>query len=124
MCSSLALSMLTNSVYSQCDMWTGMGCLTQYTTLMQDKVSEQERAHDKVRKLWNCFQQLQQTDFNKKVEKYKPRMAEFETTSDWFKVIMKDIHHDINQVIAQVALQMKENKQSGGAGDNGDNAQV
>jgi uncharacterized membrane-anchored protein YjiN (DUF445 family) len=116
--------MLTNSVYSQCDMWTGMGCLTQYTTLMQDKVSEQERAHDKVRKLWNCFQQLQQTDFNKKVEKYKPRMAEFETTSDWFKVIMKDIHHDINQVIAQVALQMKENKQSGGAGDNGDNAQV
>ena len=30
---------------------------------------------------------------------------------------MKDIHHDINQVIAQVALQMKENKQSNDANE-------
>ncbi len=53
--SSLALSMFTNSIYTQCDMWNGVGYLTQYACLMQNKVGEQEKAHDKVRKLWNCF---------------------------------------------------------------------
>lgn len=68
--SSLALSALTNSVFVQCDIWNGLNTLSSYTYILQSKIQEAEYTNDKVRQLWQSFQLLQKTDFNKKVEQY------------------------------------------------------
>ena len=108
--SSLALSALTNSVYTQCDIWNGLNTLASYTYILQSKIQDTEYTNDKVRMLWGYYQQLQKTDFNKKVEIYKKKQKEYSSTKEWFDAIMREIHYEIKNVITNVRYSMKENK--------------
>ena len=108
--SSLALSALTNSVYSMCDIWNGLNTLSSYTYILQSKIQDTEYVNDKVRMLWQQFSLLQKTDFNKKVEAFQKRKKEYKTTKDWFDAVMKEINSEIKHVMTNVRYSMKESK--------------
>ena len=63
-----------------------------------------------MRRLWQLFQQLQKTDFNKKVEVYRGRQGDFATTKEWFEAIMDEIKYEIKDVVSAVRRDMRENK--------------
>lgn len=111
--SSLALSTMTNGVYGACDLWSGLGSLTQYTTAMQLAIAETQASNDKIRKLWTIFEQLQKTDFDKKVKKYEEKAGEYPSTNAMFEAITKEVHSEIKSVLSQVRAQMKENQRRG-----------
>lgn len=59
------------------------------------------------------FQQLQETDFNKKVEKYEDRQDEYPSTKEYHDAIMKEVHSEIRAIINQLKTQMKDNSRRG-----------
>lgn len=108
--SSLALSALTNSVFQQCDIWNGLNTLSSYTYILQSKIQDAEYTNDKVKVLWQHFQTLQKTNFNKKVEQYAKKQKEFPSTKEWFEAMMKEINYEVKHVMSAVKYSMKESK--------------
>lgn len=43
------------------------------------------------------------------MEKFRAKQGDYETTGAWFEAMMHEIHSEINVVIDQVKVQMKEN---------------
>ncbi|TNV87452.1 hypothetical protein FGO68_gene14540 [Halteria grandinella] len=110
---SLALSTMTNGVYSLCDLWSGLSTLTQYTSVLQGQIGETQGSNDKIRKLWRIFEELQKTDFDKKVRQHEERADEYPSTNEMFEAITKEVHGEVKSVITQVRAQMKENQRRG-----------
>jgi len=87
-----------------------MNTLSSYTYILQSKIQDAEYTNDKVRQLWVLFQQLQKTDFNKKVEAYRKRQKDFASTKQWFEALMDEIKYEIKDVVSEVRKEMKANK--------------
>lgn len=91
---SIALGVLTNSTYSQCDLWRAITSLTHLCGSLQTKLQVQEQ---KVRQLWPVFLHLQETDFHTKVEKHKARPA---AARDWYDQVMAEINAEVDGVVS------------------------
>lgn len=93
---------MTNGVYSLCDLWSGLSTLTQYTSVLQGQIGETQGSNDKIRKLWRIFEELQKTDFDKKVRQHEERADEYPSTNEMFEAITKEVHGEVKSVITQV----------------------
>ena len=53
--SSIAMSALTNSVYSQCDTWSALNKMVAYNIRQDNSLHLIEKSHNEVKDIWSMF---------------------------------------------------------------------
>jgi hypothetical protein len=87
----MAMSCMTNAVFSSCDLWSAFNKLAAYNIRQDKGLSMIEKSHLAVKSLWGKFQELKETDFDKKFKEYQ-KANKYANAEDIFKAVMKDIN--------------------------------
>ena len=102
------MSALTNSVYTQCDVWSALNKMAAYNIRQDQSLAQIEHSHATVKKLWHKFQELRQTDFDKKYKFHQQQAANQNVgPDDLFKIVMKDMNRGIEDSLKYLDAEEK-----------------
>ena len=68
---SMAMSCLTNSIYTQCDLWSAFNKMAAYNIRQDSSLGVIEKSHKSVKDLWARFLDLKENDFDKKFKVFR-----------------------------------------------------
>ena len=105
---SIAMSALTNSVYTSCDVWSALNKMAAYNIRQDQSLAQIENSHAIVKKLWHKFQDLRQTDFDKKYKFHQQQAGNQNLGPDeLFKIVMKDMNRGIEDSLKYLDAEEK-----------------
>lgn len=67
----MAMSCMTNSVYTACDLWSAFNKMAAYNIRQDKSIYYLQQSSSNISNLWNKFLQLKETDFDRKFKQAK-----------------------------------------------------